>query len=149
MKLPCTQISRSAEATRTLAAGFARDLTASGRGSVVALIGDLGAGKTCFVQGMAAGLGVSPRIPVNSPTYTLLNIYEGTMPLYHFDWYRLESDAALEGLGLDEYLDGDGMCVIEWADKFPHLLPAHTIRVVMTTTGPAERLVAFNLMKTG
>lgn len=146
MKGPGHTISRSAQATHALAAAFARDLAA---GSVVALVGDLGAGKTCFVQGMAAGLGVSPRIPVNSPTYTLLNIYEGAMPLYHFDWYRLESDRALEGLGLEEYLDGDGVCVIEWADKFLHLLPRHTIRVVMTITGPAERRVAFQVTKTG
>lgn len=146
MKCPGHTISRSVQETHALAAAFARDLAA---GSVVALVGDLGAGKTCFVQGMAVGLGVSPRISVNSPTYTLLNIYEGTMPLYHFDWYRLESDRALEGLGLDEYLDGDGVCVIEWADKFPHLLPAHTLRVVMTITGPAERRVALNPAKTG
>ena len=95
------------------------------RGDVLALCGDLGAGKTHFVKGLAAGLGATAS--VTSPTFTLIHEYlGGRLPLFHFDFYRLdEEDEALK-IGLDEYLDGDGACVIEWADKFPALLPPHT-----------------------
>ena len=105
---------------------FARTLAATlRRGAVLALSGDLGAGKTHFVKGLAAGLGTTAS--VTSPTFTLLHEYPGgRLPLYHFDFYRLDdADEALR-IGLDEYLDGDGACVIEWAEKFPALLPPHT-----------------------
>ncbi len=105
---------------------FARTLAATlRRGDVLALSGDLGAGKTHFVKGLAAGLGTTAS--VTSPTFTLLHEYPGgRLPLYHFDFYRLDdADEALK-IGLDEYLDGDGVCVIEWAEKFPTLLPPHT-----------------------
>ena len=94
-------------------------------GDVVALCGELGAGKTQFVKGLAAGLGVAAE--VTSPTFTLIHEYAGGgLPVYHFDFYRLETAAEALALGLDEYLDGPGVCVIEWADKFPDLLPAGT-----------------------
>lgn len=95
------------------------------RGDVLALSGDLGAGKTHFVKGLATGLGAPAS--VTSPTFTLLHEYRGgRLPLYHFDFYRLDhADEALR-IGLDEYLFGDGVCVIEWAEKFPALLPPHT-----------------------
>ncbi len=99
--------------------------TVQRRGDVLALCGDLGAGKTHFVKGLAAGLG--SEIAVTSPTFTLIHEYAGgRLPLYHFDFYRLEEEDEALKIGLDEYLDGDGVCVIEWADKFPALLPAHT-----------------------
>jgi tRNA threonylcarbamoyladenosine biosynthesis protein TsaE len=95
------------------------------RGDVLALCGDLGAGKTHFVKGLAAAL--APAAAVTSPTFTLIHEYlGGRLPLYHFDFYRLEDEDEALKIGLDEYLDGDGVCVIEWADKFPHLLPAQT-----------------------
>ena len=95
------------------------------RGDVLALCGDLGAGKTHFVKGVAAGLGASAS--VTSPTFTLIHEYlGGRQPLIHFDFYRLEDEDEALKIGLDEYLDGDGACVIEWADKFPALLPPHT-----------------------
>ncbi len=95
------------------------------RGDVLALCGDLGAGKTHFVKGLAAALGSDAA--VTSPTFTLIHEYVGgRLPLYHFDFYRLDDEDEALKIGLDEYLDGDGICVIEWADKFPHLLPAHT-----------------------
>ena len=94
-------------------------------GDVVALCGDLGAGKTQFVKGLVAGLGATSE--VTSPTFTLIHEYDGgRLPVYHFDFYRLDSTAEAIALGLDEYLDGTGVSVIEWADKFPDLLPAGT-----------------------
>jgi len=108
----------------TIAHGHALAATLR-RGDVLALSGDLGAGKTHFVKGLAAGLGAPAS--VTSPTFTLLHEYRGgRLPLYHFDFYRLDhADEALR-IGLDEYLFGDGVCVIEWAEKFPALLPPHT-----------------------
>ena len=81
----------------------------AGAGLVVLLSGDLGAGKTCFAQGVADGLGVSTDSPVTSPSYTLLNIHSGRLPLYHFDLYRLARVDDLEDLGYDEFAEGDGL----------------------------------------
>jgi tRNA threonylcarbamoyladenosine biosynthesis protein TsaE len=117
-----TIISHSAE--ETIAAGRAHAANLR-RGDVLALCGDLGAGKTHFVKGVAAALGADAA--VTSPTFTLIHEYlGGRLPLYHFDFYRLEDEDEALKIGLDEYLDGDGVCIIEWADKFPDLLPAHT-----------------------
>lgn len=133
----------SPEATRRFAAALA---TTIAPGTVIALCGPLGAGKTCFVQGLAAGLGVPATVPVNSPTYILMNIYEGgRLPLYHFDWYRLDSADQLAALGLEEYFEGPGVSIVEWADKFPQVLPPSTrwyrCRILDATrreiTGPA------------
>jgi tRNA threonylcarbamoyladenosine biosynthesis protein TsaE len=94
-------------------------------GSVLALVGDLGAGKTHFVKGLAAGLGHGEE--VTSPTFTLLHEYTGgRLPLYHFDFYRLDSEQEALRMGLDDYLDAPGVCVVEWGDKFPGLLPRAT-----------------------
>lgn len=91
-------------------------------GDVYALIGDLGAGKTVFTKGFAQGLGIEE--PVNSPTFTILQIYEeGRIPLYHFDVYRIEEPEEMEEVGFDEYIDGDGVCLIEWAGRIGDLLP--------------------------
>ena len=95
------------------------------RGDVLALVGELGAGKTQFVKGLAAGLDYAGE--VTSPTFTLIHEYlGGRLPLYHFDFYRLEREDEALRLDLESYLEGDGVCVIEWPDKFPALLPAHT-----------------------
>ena len=106
---------------------YARALASGFRGGeVLGLCGELGAGKTHFAKGIAAGLGGDPA-GVTSPTFTLIHEYTaGRLPLYHFDFYRLDSaDEALR-LGLDEYLEAGGVCLIEWADRFAALLPAHT-----------------------
>ena len=98
-------------------------------GDVVALIGDLGVGKTCLTQGIARGAGVYQDQTVNSPSYILINEYEGKIPIYHIDLYRLERLEDIIALGLEEYLDGDGICVIEWADRMSELLPENHIQV--------------------
>jgi tRNA threonylcarbamoyladenosine biosynthesis protein TsaE len=117
-----TIISHSAEET------FRAGEAAAGRvraGDVLALVGDLGAGKTQWVKGLAAGLGSNAT--VTSPTFTLIHEYRGgRLPLYHVDCYRLGRAEELLGIGLDDYLDGRGVLVMEWADKFPELLPAAT-----------------------
>ena len=95
-------------------------------GEILALTGDLGAGKTHFTKGVALGLGAAEN-EVTSPTFTLINEYAGgRLPLYHFDFYRLDSPEEALRLDLDDYLEGRGVCVIEWADKFPELLPPRT-----------------------
>ena len=97
-------------------------------GQVYALVGDLGVGKTVFTKGFAEGLGIEE--PVNSPTFTILQIYEeGRLPLYHFDVYRIEEPEEMEEIGLDEYIDGDGGCLIEWAGRIEELLPEDVIVV--------------------
>ena len=92
------------------------------RGEVYALVGDLGVGKTVFTKGFAQGLGITE--PVNSPTFTILQIYdEGRLPFYHFDVYRIEEPEEMEEVGLDEYIEGNGVCMIEWAGRIKELLP--------------------------
>ena len=91
-------------------------------GDVFALSGGLGAGKTQFVKGLVAGLG--SNAPVTSPTFTILHEYEGgRLPAYHFDFYRLETREAAIRLGLDDYFFGEGVAIVEWADRFPDLIP--------------------------
>lgn len=99
-------------------------------GSVLSLIGDLGVGKTIFTQGVAAGLGIVE--PVNSPTFTIMQIYEeGRLPFYHFDVYRIGDPEEMEEIGYEDYFYGKGVCLIEWADLIEELLPADvcTIRI--------------------
>lgn len=95
--------------------------------SVVALHGNLGAGKTCFTQGLAQAAGVTE--PVCSPTYTLISEYRGTVPFHHIDLYRLGGPEEAFDLGLDEYLEAGGITVIEWAERAAELLPPHTIHI--------------------
>jgi len=112
-------------------------------GDFIALTGDLGSGKTHFVQGFARGVGVDPETCVSSPSYTLLNEYCGRIPLYHFDLYRLEGDADLQHLGFEEYFYGRGVCVVEWADKLHAELPEEHLEVAITQTGDTSRRIEF------
>lgn len=108
-------------------------------GDVVGLRGELGAGKTCFVQGVARGLGVSGR--VSSPTFTLINEYAGRWAVHHVDAYRLEGPAAADGLGLDEVVDGDGVTLVEWPERLGTDLPPRTIDVHLAGVGDEPRLI--------
>ncbi len=97
-------------------------------GEVICLIGDLGTGKTVFSQGFAAGLGVTDI--VNSPTFTIVQVYDsGRLPLYHFDVYRIGDPEEMFEIGFEEYVYGDGVCLIEWADIIEDILPKEYIRV--------------------
>lgn len=109
-------------------------------GLVVALVGNLGAGKTRFVQAAAVGLGV-PRESVNSPTFVLIHEYEGRIPVYHFDTYRLRDIDEFLELGADEYMAGDGVCFIEWADRMQEVLPRDRLSVHIEHTGEFSRRV--------
>ncbi len=112
-----------AEETRKLGEEFGKRLPA---GSLVTLSGELGAGKTTFTQGLARGLGI--RRKVTSPTFTLVREYhEGRLPLYHIDAYRLEN--IVQDLGFEDYISGDGICVIEWAKFVPYLLPEERLQI--------------------
>lgn len=111
----------------------AHDLAAClGLPAVLSLEGPMGAGKTCFVKGLAKALGCDPR-EVSSPTFTLIHEYHGGgRPLVHMDLYRIESSADLAPLGFDDYLAGDGIVAIEWGGKFAEELPPHTLRLVFS-----------------
>jgi tRNA threonylcarbamoyladenosine biosynthesis protein TsaE len=112
---------------------------ALGPGAVVALTGELGAGKTCFVQGLARGLGVTTR--ATSPTFVLVNEYHGRLPVHHVDAYRVTGVAELIDIGLLELIDAYGVTVIEWADKARSLLPARTIHVHLDGLGDEPRTI--------
>jgi tRNA threonylcarbamoyladenosine biosynthesis protein TsaE len=129
-----TLVSRSPDETQALGERLGARLVA---GSVVACTGELGAGKTCFLQGLARGLGVAGD--VTSPTFVLVNHYRGRLPVYHLDAYRTGSLTELVDLGLEEMLHGDGVTVIEWADKLLPLLPARTIHVHLSGLGDEPR----------
>ena len=108
-------------------------------GAVIALIGPLGAGKTTFARAVAEGLGVQNLAAVNSPTFTLIHEYPARLPIYHFDAYRLHEPEEFEGLGIDEYFGGDGVCLVEWADKFPELLPDERLEIRMESASETGR----------
>ncbi|GHT14755.1 tRNA (adenosine(37)-N6)-threonylcarbamoyltransferase complex ATPase subunit type 1 TsaE [Planctomycetales bacterium] len=107
-------------------------------GSVVALIGTLGAGKTTLVQAVAQHLGIGSDT-VSSPTFVLLHEYDGDTPIYHFDAYRLENEAAFLQLGPDEYFEGDGITFVEWSDKFPSVLPESHLEIRIDVLGETQR----------
>jgi tRNA threonylcarbamoyladenosine biosynthesis protein TsaE len=115
-------------------------------GIVVALIGNLGAGKTRLVRAVAEAAGVDRR-EINSPTFVLVHEYEGRFPIYHFDTYRLSDEREFASLGVDEYFAGEGICFVEWADRVAGLIPADHLRIEISTTG--ERSRAFYLLATG
>ncbi|HEX4589971.1 MAG TPA: tRNA (adenosine(37)-N6)-threonylcarbamoyltransferase complex ATPase subunit type 1 TsaE [Gemmataceae bacterium] len=115
-------------------------------GAVVALIGPLGAGKTHFVRAVVEGLGGDGR-QVSSPTFALIHEYNARLPVYHFDTYRLPNEAALSDLGVGEYFDGDGVCLVEWADRVEGVLPTELLRLTIEVTGETTR--RFNIEARG
>ncbi len=120
----------------------------AGPGDVIALIGELGSGKTTLVRGLARGLGVPPEVAVVSPTFTLVNEYPGRLPLYHLDLYRLGEEEleglGLQELGLEEYLYGPGVAAIEWAERLGRAMPANCLEVRLSLWPPetGERRLA-------
>lgn len=111
-------------------------------GAVVALVGQLGAGKTHLTRAIAEGLGVRNPAAVNSPTFVLIQEYPARVPVYHFDAYRLSGPREFAELGVEEYFDGDGVSVVEWADKVGDVMPAERLTVTITPTGPTSRRFA-------
>jgi tRNA threonylcarbamoyladenosine biosynthesis protein TsaE len=108
-------------------------------GAVVALVGPLGAGKTHLTRAVAEGLGIADSRVVSSPTFVLIQEYRARLPIYHFDAYRLRGEGEFLDLGAHEYLEGGGVCLIEWADRVPGCLPAEHLRVELAVTGESSR----------
>jgi len=112
-------------------------------GDFIALNGDLGAGKTQFAQGVARGLAVPEEYRVTSPTYTLLNIFPGRLPLYHFDLYRLEGSSEVAELGFDEYFYGPGACLVEWAERLGAEEPVDSLVITFRYLDEERRQLRF------
>lgn len=119
-------LSTSEDETLAIAARFAAALRP---GDVVALTGDLGAGKTVFTRGVASALGIHGE--VTSPTFVLIHEYRGAFPLYHMDLYRLENEREMLDIGVEDYFYSDGVCLVEWAEKLGDLFPRDAIRVAI------------------
>ena len=113
-------------------------------GDVVALVGELGAGKTQFIKGLAAGVGIGNPTYISSPSFTLINEYPGKIPFYHIDLFRLEREKEAEELGLEDYFQGGGITAIEWADKIPSLLPKEMLFIHIAYVGKNIRSIEIN-----
>ena len=120
-------ISNSYEETQKIATDFAKTLK---EGDVLCMYGDLGVGKTAFVQGLAKGLEINE--PITSPTFTIVNEYSGTLPLYHFDVYRIADSDEMYEIGYEEYVYGDGVSVIEWPQLIDDILPEKRYDIEIT-----------------
>jgi tRNA threonylcarbamoyladenosine biosynthesis protein TsaE len=130
--------SRSEKQTREFAAKWAKSFRGD---EVVFLIGELGAGKTVFAKGVAAGLGLQDIGQVCSPTFTLMNVYQARVPIYHLDLYRLGTTPEIRDLGFEDYV-GDGVILVEWAEKIDFPMPA--IRVSITVEPDQTRIISLN-----
>lgn len=128
----------SAEETTSLGERLGKHLKP---GDVIALFGDLGAGKTTLTKGIAVGLGLDADI--HSPTFTLIHEHPGAVALYHVDLYRLSREEEVETLGLEEYIYSDGVTIIEWADRMQSLLPADRLDITLRMSGDTERELIF------
>jgi tRNA threonylcarbamoyladenosine biosynthesis protein TsaE len=134
-----TFISNSRAETEAIGRQVAAEV---GAASILALKGDLGSGKTMFVKGVVGGLG--SRVDVTSPTFTIMHEYRGgRLPVYHFDFFRLENLEAVERLDLDDYFFGDGVSVIEWADRFPELIPQQARWIAFEIKSEDQRAITF------
>jgi tRNA threonylcarbamoyladenosine biosynthesis protein TsaE len=134
-----TLISNSPAETEAIGRQVAENI---GVGSVLALKGDMGSGKTLFVKGVVAGLG--SNADVTSPTFTILHEYRGgRLPVYHFDLFRVENQQALSRLGLNDYLFGDGISVIEWADRFPEFVPEQARWIFFEIKSETQHAITF------
>lgn len=134
MGINYTRKSASEDDTRTIAKEFSDCIT---NGMVITLIGNLGAGKTFFIKALLEQFGIENA---NSPTFALVNEYVGKKKFYHFDFYRINKESELIDIGLEDYLqDDDAICLIEWADLFPQVLPAKRIEIVITVNDDYSR----------
>lgn len=131
-------VTNSAEETIEIGKSFAEKLN---KGAVVLLSGEMGAGKTVFVKGMAQGLGIKSLI--TSPTYAYMNDYDGI--LYHYDCYRLTSGEDAESLGLTDYFYAGGICVVEWSENIADVIPNGAIRVTIEKTGETQRSIEIEI----
>ena len=112
------------------------------KSDVVALVGELGTGKTTLTQGIADGLGVSTTCYVTSPTFTIINEYAGRVPVYHLDFYRIDTPSEVENLGVDEYLQSDGVALIEWAEKVEAFLPGEYLMILLEYVDASVRRIS-------
>jgi tRNA threonylcarbamoyladenosine biosynthesis protein TsaE len=132
-----TELSSGAERTRLLGARLAH---ISSSGDIYCIDGDLGTGKTEFVRGFVDALILG--CDVRSPTFSIVNIYQtSNFPIYHFDFYRIEDQREFRSIGLDEYLYGDGVCLIEWGSMLPSVLPDYTKHIRLTDNGESRRII--------
>ncbi|SCY74212.1 tRNA (adenosine(37)-N6)-threonylcarbamoyltransferase complex ATPase subunit type 1 TsaE [Alkaliphilus peptidifermentans] len=109
------------------------------KGDIICLTGDLGAGKTVFSKSFAKGLGVQEV--VTSPTFTIVQEYQGRIPMYHFDVYRVNQPHEMDDIGFDEYVFGDGVCIIEWASIIKEILPENCLWIEIQVTGAESRTI--------
>jgi len=138
---------RSSRETHSAAKLFAKKIKP---GSVILLEGDLGCGKTTFVKGFAEGLGIKSSEHVTSPTFVIMRLYKGKIPIYHFDLYRLESNAELEAIGFEEFInDTHAVSCVEWPEKAGGLIPGDAFRVQLKITGLNTRTISITLPKGG
>jgi len=131
-------ISHSEKETQRLARRLASGLRPN---DCVALTGNFGSGKTVFTKGLASGLGFKKKGYVCSPSFVILKIYPSRLPIYHFDLYRLSTFTELENIGLVEFMEGEGVSVIEWAEKIKRFLPVHCLKVEFSVLGPGKRSI--------
>ena len=130
-------ITKSEKETNKVAANFAKTCK---KGDIVLLFGDLGAGKTVFSKGFVSAFSKSA---VTSPTFTIINTYEGKIPVYHFDLYRIEDEGELDLIGILDYLYGDGICLIEWPERAPNAFPKNSKKVEIKKRGDNVREIIF------
>ena len=130
-------VSNSMEQTKKIAAEFADSISA---GDIVLLNGDLGAGKTVFVKGVAEKMS-NGSVVANSPTFLILNIYDTTPKIYHFDLYRIKDVSELDAIGAEEYFYGDGICFVEWSERALNYFPKKSIKVDIIKNGDDKRII--------
>lgn len=136
--MPLVVLSRSSEQTMNLGRILANHLMP---GDILAFFGDLGAGKTCLINGICQGLGVSGNVYITSPTFVIMNRYKGRLPIYHFDFFRLSCRDEIIDLGYEEFFFGEGVCMIEWADRAEDLIPDDYFKIIMHIISPTDRKI--------
>ncbi|MEO0082953.1 MAG: tRNA (adenosine(37)-N6)-threonylcarbamoyltransferase complex ATPase subunit type 1 TsaE [candidate division WOR-3 bacterium] len=110
-------------------------------GDIVAFYGELGSGKTTMIKGICLGLGVKEQFLVKSPSFIMINEYKGKFPIYHIDLFRVKTEEELLSIGFDDYLEGNGICLIEWAEKAERYLPRNTIKIELRYLSNYERKI--------